>query len=104
MNKRQLAKEFGVSISTVDRWIQLDCPIEQEGGNGKAYQFDPEAVQEWRDRNISPQHDSDRQTPQQIASWALGFAEKLLYYVKNCKHCNDAIKRDAQSGKFGGKR
>ena len=102
MNKRELADHVDVSVNTISRWVSLGCPYDMDE-KGR-YIFDPEDVESWRDRNISPQHDSDRQTPQQVASWGLNFAEKLMYYVEKCKHCQAKIMQDAKRGRFGGKR
>ena len=105
MNKNELAAALGLSLGTISRYTSMGMPYEKVKGK---YDFDIDEVRDWINDNIdsrSPgQHDSERPSTKEIASWALGFAEKLLYYVKTCKHCNDAIKRDAQSGKFGGKR
>ena len=45
MNKRQLAKTLGVSLSTVDKWLlKPDFPARKVG---KQYQFNLEEVQAW---------------------------------------------------------
>ena len=105
MNKNELAATLELSLGTISRYTSMGMPYARVG---RILNFDIDEVGAWISDNIdsrSPgQHDSERPSTKEIASWALGFAEKLLYYVKTCKHCNGAIKRDAQSGKFGGKR
>lgn len=39
VNRTGLTKSFGVSLSTVDRWIMRGCPYKQKGGKGKEWQF-----------------------------------------------------------------
>jgi|GEM_PF-4349967 len=55
MNKNQLAKTLGVSLSTVDRWLlKKDFPAKKVG---KEYDFDLEDVLSWiekRKSNLEP--------------------------------------------------
>lgn len=48
LNKHQLADALGVSPNTIDQWRRAGMPVVSEGTNGRAYQFDPSACQEWR--------------------------------------------------------
>ncbi|HZQ01405.1 MAG TPA: terminase small subunit [Reyranella sp.] len=50
VNKAELARVFGVSAPTVDRWIVDGCPIVKGGSNGVAYEFDTDQVKDWKDR------------------------------------------------------
>lgn len=47
LKKHEVADFFGYSLPTVDAWIKEGCPVEQEGGKGKAYEFDSEKVFRW---------------------------------------------------------
>jgi phage terminase Nu1 subunit (DNA packaging protein) len=49
VNKGDLASAFGVSETTVDRWIRDGCPSEEKGTNGRAYAFRLSAVWAWRE-------------------------------------------------------
>lgn len=46
VSKVELASTLRISLPCLDRWIDRwpEFPIEQRGGKGKAWQFDPEAV------------------------------------------------------------
>jgi phage terminase Nu1 subunit (DNA packaging protein) len=46
MNKAGLAKEFQVSIRTVDAWVLRGCPYTRTQRGG--YRFDPKKVAAWR--------------------------------------------------------
>lgn len=46
MNKAGLAKQFQVSIKSIDAWVLKGCPCSRTKGGG--YQFDPKAVAIWR--------------------------------------------------------
>lgn len=48
VSRAELADLFGVSAPTVDRWVAQGCPVEKEGGRGRAYQFNSASVAEWR--------------------------------------------------------
>lgn len=50
VNKGEMARFFRVSLPTVDRWVQLGCPVIEGGSNGVPYQFDVHAVKAWRDQ------------------------------------------------------
>lgn len=54
VNLGEMARIAGVSEPTMRRWIGEGCPVKSRGGNGVAYEFDPEEVKAWRterDRN-----------------------------------------------------
>jgi phage terminase Nu1 subunit (DNA packaging protein) len=49
VNKKELAKLFGVSVQAVDGWINRDCPVEEAPtGPGTGYRFDTAKVAAWR--------------------------------------------------------
>lgn len=54
VNLGEMARIAGVSEPTIRRWIAEGCPVKSRGGNGVAYELDPDAVKDWRterDRN-----------------------------------------------------
>lgn len=44
----ETARFFGVSTPTVRRWIAAGCPVEEEGGHGRAYKLSLRRVSSWR--------------------------------------------------------
>jgi len=46
MTKRQLAKKYQVSLTTIDAWLLKDCP-HTRGRSGR-YHFNAQAVDRWR--------------------------------------------------------
>ena len=46
MNKTQLAKQFKVSVTTINAWLVKGCP-HTRGKNG-CYQFDRKQIETWR--------------------------------------------------------
>lgn len=44
----ETAHFFGVTQPTARSWIRHGCPVEEEGGNGRAYQLDLAKVAAWR--------------------------------------------------------
>ena len=56
MTVRETAKQFGVHIGTVRRWIRAGCPCLQLGsvGRGHGAQLDPVEVQQWRVSQLIP--------------------------------------------------
>lgn len=48
VKKGDLCEIFGVSRPTVDYWLKNGCPYEQEGGRGRAWQFNTADVFDWR--------------------------------------------------------
>lgn len=47
LNRGQVASIFGVSTNTIDKWIVKGMPVENQGGNGQAYEFRFSSVQKW---------------------------------------------------------
>lgn len=47
-NKAGVAEWFGVSITSVDRWVLRGCPFVQKGERGVSWVFDLLAVAEWK--------------------------------------------------------
>lgn len=48
-SKKAIAGVFGVSVKTVNKWIQLGAPIAVEGdASGARYSAEIAALQEWR--------------------------------------------------------
>ena len=52
VTRAELATIFGVTPPTIDRWVSQGCPVEKEGGRGRAYEFNTAAVREWREQLI----------------------------------------------------
>ncbi|MFP4561634.1 MAG: terminase small subunit [Thiohalorhabdus sp.] len=48
VNRNELAEIFGVSPPTISTWINQGCPYLQQGRKGRQWEFDTEAVAEWR--------------------------------------------------------
>jgi len=40
---------FGISLPTVDAWLRLGCPYDQEGARGREWVFDTADVVRWRE-------------------------------------------------------
>lgn len=49
VNKKNLARVFGVSLPTVDVWVTENCPVHKRGGFGVSWEFDLADVIAWRD-------------------------------------------------------
>ena len=47
-NKAGVAEWFGISITSVDRWVLRGCPFVQKGERGVSWVFDLLAVAEWK--------------------------------------------------------
>jgi phage terminase Nu1 subunit (DNA packaging protein) len=48
LNRAELAKFFGVALTTVDAWVREDCPfVKKAQGKGQSWKFDSAAVAEW---------------------------------------------------------
>jgi len=47
LSQNEVATFFGYSLPTVRSWVEEGCPVQSEGGKGKAYVFDSEAVHRW---------------------------------------------------------
>lgn len=73
-NKRQLGKALGVSVPTIDGWVEEGCPVESYGKNGIAYQFDPDKVEAWR-------HEQDEARAAEQARIAEAVAQRQLDLV-----------------------
>ena len=67
LNRRDTAVFFKVSEPTVDRWVADDCPVDQRGGNGVAYQFDVYRVQAWRAERAAAELEADEEKQRRIA-------------------------------------
>jgi len=50
LDKKGLAAQLDVSLSTIDRWIQQGMPYVKRGGFGREWQFNLAAVKIWRYR------------------------------------------------------
>lgn len=50
VNRTGLAGVFGVNVSTVDSWVKLGCPADQQGGRGREWIFDTADVHRWREQ------------------------------------------------------
>lgn len=48
VNRAELAGVCGVSLPTVDAWVEKGCPFVQRGSKGREWQFDTAAVINWR--------------------------------------------------------
>lgn len=47
LNRSDLARLFGRSLGTIDRWVQRDCPYLEKAEKGRQWVFDSAAVIEW---------------------------------------------------------
>jgi phage terminase Nu1 subunit (DNA packaging protein) len=71
-NKAELAEFFGVSLTSIDRWVSRGCPVVQRGAKGISWVFDLLAVAEWRfGRPDEPEAalDPDRMSPKERKDW-----------------------------------
>ena len=48
VNRAGLASVCGVSLPTVDAWVERGCPFLERGSKGREWQFDTADVIEWR--------------------------------------------------------
>lgn len=48
VNRAELASLCGVSLPTVDAWVEKGCPYLERGSKGREWQFDSAAVIDWR--------------------------------------------------------
>lgn len=48
LNRAELASLCGVSLPTVDNWVEKGCPYVERGSKGREWQFDSAAVIDWR--------------------------------------------------------
>ena len=53
VNRRELAAVFGVSLPTVDSWVQQGCPFDQRGASGREWVFDTADVAQWREERAA---------------------------------------------------
>jgi phage terminase Nu1 subunit (DNA packaging protein) len=49
LNRAQIASIFNVSENTITKWLARGMPCENEGGNGRSYEFDAIACRAWYD-------------------------------------------------------
>jgi phage terminase Nu1 subunit (DNA packaging protein) len=49
LNRAQLAQIFNVSENTIIKWLSKGMPVETEGGNGRAYEFNFSECKAWFD-------------------------------------------------------
>jgi len=47
LNRQQIASIFNVSENTINKWLAKGMPCENEGGNGRAYEFNATACRAW---------------------------------------------------------
>src|SRR5579883_1132301 len=79
VNKAELARVFGVSAPTVDRWIVDGCPIVKGGSNGVAYEFDTDQVKDLKDRREADDKRQAEEREQEIRRiQSEMFAERLV--------------------------
>lgn len=48
VNRAELASLCGVSLPTVDSWVDKGCPFVERGSKGREWRFDSAAVIDWR--------------------------------------------------------
>jgi phage terminase Nu1 subunit (DNA packaging protein) len=48
-NRAELARMFGIALTTVDTWLRLGCPFDQKGAPGREWVFDTADVARWRE-------------------------------------------------------
>jgi phage terminase Nu1 subunit (DNA packaging protein) len=61
LNKGDLATAFGISETTIDRWIRDGAPVVDRGANGRAYVFRLSEVWQWRE-GLRAAEDAERAT------------------------------------------
>ncbi|MEW6520772.1 MAG: terminase small subunit [Thermodesulfobacteriota bacterium] len=47
VNRKELAKLFGVAPTTVDAWVSRGCPVILKDGKGRPSQYDTADVFKW---------------------------------------------------------
>lgn len=73
MNRAEIADYMGVSTNTIDTWIKSGMPVEQEGGNGKAYVFALAECCRWRQ-----ERDEDTARQREAARRAINIREQAF--------------------------
>lgn len=99
MNKRQLAREMGVSIQAVDKWLEKGLPYTKGGSPGVPYEFYLSEVESWLEQNISNDYKEHKPSQREIATWGLDMASLLLSFVEKCPRCSKKFMDYAKSGK-----
>ncbi len=88
-NRSDLAREYGVSLVTVDNWVRRGCPHERRRNGRSDYLFRLHEVAQWRARQLA--EDSQRRgkgrflIPDAAAEWLtslmMGFAQPFWWNV-----------------------
>jgi phage terminase Nu1 subunit (DNA packaging protein) len=73
--KRELAKALGVSVVTLDRWLdKYDVPCVERGTHGRPYQFDLEAALDFFRAQSEEEKQRQAERDEQLAQLALPLA------------------------------
>jgi len=51
-NRAELARVFGIALTTVDTWLRVGCPYDQKGAPGREWVFDTAEVARWREERV----------------------------------------------------
>ena len=51
-NRAELARVFGIALTTVDTWLRLGCPYDQKGAPGREWVFDTADIARWREERV----------------------------------------------------
>jgi hypothetical protein len=79
LNRTELAQGFEVSLTTIDNWIRRGMPYLQKGGPGKVWDFDRDAVDEWRSSIVGDAGEVDAERGQ--VATALGATEVIGFVI-----------------------
>ena len=95
VNRNGLAREFGVSLVSVDNWVRNGCPFIQAGGRGIEWIFETDDVEGWRD-GVSAEEPISRQQAVKNLAVLTAKAELMYFYLwlypkKNMEDALDII-------------
>jgi phage terminase Nu1 subunit (DNA packaging protein) len=63
-NKAKVAEWFEVSVKAVDGWIRRGCPVVKKGNKTTGWEFDIQAVSDWRNKKTEENtNDPDKMPP-----------------------------------------
>ena len=68
LNREELADALGTSINTISAWIAQGMPVQQVGGNGKAYELRLSHCHAWRQAQKASEELRSREAKEAIAA------------------------------------